>query len=276
MLKKTITIFTLYILMSVGEQVMATIPIEMPINTGLNHQQGMLTQPYTVPVYPTMSNVSDNYWTVFWHNDANLPPGPFLAKAIGQYPAWQPPQSNVVGGFTYGSRWISAYQNAENYRPAYYVFRTCFCLQEGFQRANFQLSMLHDDTIVGVWLGNKVSGSDVYHPVPNSAFPTVNAFSGNPSSVGFADNKFKAGRNCIYVVLRNNLTNKFMGLNVAGKVAAIGLLPTPGSGINGNVFQPCNCTGVALPRGAGITSDDKEGTKKFVDDIVNKLPKEPQ
>jgi hypothetical protein len=276
MLKKTITFMLLFISTGIGSQSKAIIPIEMPINTGLNHQQGMFTQPYTgVPAFSTLSNISDNYWTVFWHNDANLPPGPFLARVIGKFPTWQNPQSSGVGGFTYGSHWISAYQSAENYRPKYYVFRTCFCLQEGFQRANFQLSMLHDDTIAGVWLGNKVGGSDVYYQVTNSSFPTANASGGNSSRVSYADSKFKVGRNCIYVVLRNLANNKLMGLNVVGKVAAIGLLPTPGSGVNGNVFQACNCSGVALPR-AGIMPDEKEDTKNFVDEIVNKLPKEPQ
>lgn len=121
-------------------------------------------------------------------------------------------------------------------RPAYSIFRKCFCLLD---TANAQINIqVRADDMVHVWMntvtntmvsprpGNHSSGSP--WPYPSLQQPA------NPQY-------FRVGRNCIYVLVEDNVAPAgHIGFALTGQVSAPGLMPNAATGVNGN-FGACGC-----------------------------------
>lgn len=190
----------------------------LPLNTGFNHSN------FTVN---TTAGSPDNYWIKV--AASNAPVG-VPAFVINKHPAWQNPLSG--GGF--GSSWISSTAPNGTSPPGpqpYAIYRKCFCLMPGFQKAQLSFQIRGDDAIQ-VWL-NSVTGTIL--PGQGGSF-------GGPPITGTAQpSQFRTGVNCLYVLVEDT-GSVVTGFNLAGTVSAFGLMPMASAGA-GMSFAPCRCEG---------------------------------
>jgi hypothetical protein len=196
----------------------------LPLNTGYDHS---VHAPYPA-VTSTTSTVQDRYWiNIASYPTTPVPVGPSFVIPQG---GWAPPMP--------GSRWITAWNTlfspngTSTPRPAYTIFRKCFCLSEGYKNALLRFDLRADDT-VQAWLNTQL----------NPVLPAPYHFFGNFLSTplhGETDRGFRVGRNCLYVLVED--TGGAMGFDLAGDVSADGLLPTAAYGVE-QTFGQCSCGG---------------------------------
>lgn len=121
-------------------------------------------------------------------------------------------------------------------RPAYSIFRKCFCLLD---TAGAQLSLrVRADDNVQVWLNSVLNTLAPPQAGQLSSglgipYPSLPQYPANP-------HYFRLGRNCIYVLVEDTVANGAIGFTLAGTVSAPGLMPNAATGVNGN-FGPCGC-----------------------------------
>ncbi|HEX8626006.1 MAG TPA: hypothetical protein VF782_13150 [Allosphingosinicella sp.] len=194
----------------------------VPLNTGYNHSN------FTVYPAPGSATVLDNYWVKV---AANYPPINVPAFVINTHPAWQAPLSG--GGFP--SQWIGSTTPDGKSPPIaqrpYAIYRKCFCLMPGYQKAELSFQMRGDD-FIQVWL-NTVTSTIV--TAQNGSF------SGPPISGTAQPSQFRRGVNCLYVLVEDP-GGIVSGFNLAGTVSAFGLMPMAAAG-RGISFAPCQCEG---------------------------------
>jgi hypothetical protein len=201
----------------------------VPLNTGYNH---WLFQPYQVVTNPT-SNTPDQYWiNIASYLTTNPPIGPSWVLQVPSS-AWAqplpgPPQSH----------WISAWKTALNpavppfQYPAYTIFRKCFCLSPNFKKETATLSFqMRADDNFQVWFNSILNVARP--PTPANHWPGAQIVSSLPS----APHWFKAGRNCIYVLLED--TGGHMGFTLSGTFQADGLAEQPALGPAQTFRCPC-------------------------------------
>ena len=211
----------------------------LPLNTGFNHSN------FTVYPAPGTSTVLDNYWIKVASSNA-----PTLAPAfvINKHVAWQNPLSG--GGF--GSQWIGATTPNGQSQPGpqpYAIYRKCFCLMPGYQKAQLSFQIRGDDAIA-VWLNS----------VTNTLVPGQSGNHGGPAISGPAPGlspKFRTGVNCLYVLVEDTFS-VVSGFNLAGTVTAYGLMPMAAAG-TGTSFAPCQC-----PSGPQAAVEDRATIKAIV------------
>lgn len=230
----------------------------VPLNTGFDHW----TQLVYVPPPAAISTTRDDYWINLASYPATIPPTDrtFLVRTTGA--PWAPPLSFTSGGVTWGSSWISAWNRnasqtiATPSNPAYTLFRKCFCLREGFAKAEVVLKARADDTIQ-VWLNTQLQTL-----VP----PSWGNWNGTPVSGGTTNQQwFHPGVNCIYVLVED--FRGHMGLNLVGTISAIGLLAEPAKGTTGS-FEPCSCERGHGPTGAAPRGVGHEADQEVVNEII--------
>jgi hypothetical protein len=209
--------------------------------------------PYPNPT--VVSNQPDNYW-INIASSPNTPAGPSWVLHSPQASWWPTLLPN--------SRWISAWKTAASQsgtslsNPSYTIFRKCFCLQRGYQKASLSFQVRGDDNI-NAYLNSTLnqvltpSSGQWNSPLPLQSLPS------NPAW-------FRTGKNCLYVYLED--AGGFMGFDLSGSVSALGLLPTPASGTNGS-FEPCACNTGPIdqsggPRAAREASVDEEQVVKEI------------
>lgn len=246
-MKKT-GIFVILTIFAVCNSAFATQTV--PLNTGYNHA-------LTVDApYAPLPN-QDNYWIRIGSGFPALSPSVAPAFAISPAFGWLPPFPN--------STWINATNSSISIpgvnpnNPGYQVYRKCFCLRPGFNQARMQFRVRADDSVTIFFnnYGNQVLQGNL-----------SNWGGGNPYSVN-VDSGFKVGRNCLFVLVGDNLGGN-AGFNLAGNVQANGLLPTPSFGIQGQnnqgTFEPCGCE--QGPAGAQLqkkmVDDDEQAVREIV------------
>jgi hypothetical protein len=211
----------------------------LPLNTGYNYNSFSV---YPQPAGGT-STVSDNYWIKIASYEPptpSVPVAPAWVLPAAPPPPWAAPLTVVIGGSTIGSRWIGPRPVAASspgtsvQNPAYSVFRKCFCLMQGYQNPQLSFQVRADDK-VQVWL-NSVTNTLVPAQIGNWGSNAINSLPTNPA-------QFQTGRNCVYVLVEDNLGGH-MGFDLAGSVSALGLMPVAGAGTNVS-FAPCQCGGPA-------------------------------
>jgi len=148
--------------------------------------------PYPAP--PPAPTINDNYWI----NIATYPPvaTPAPAWVTTPHSLWAPPQA--------GSLWIGPRnQNTSDpavtaANPGYSIFRKCFCLAPDFREPRLSFNVRADD-FLQVWL-NTVTNVLVAPQAGNmsSTAPLISVQSNNPA-------QFRAGRNCLYVLVEDQL-----------------------------------------------------------------------
>jgi hypothetical protein len=208
----------------------------VPLNTGFNHSN--------FTVYPTPGTngpaVLDNYWIKV--AASNTPP---VAPAfvINKHNAWQAPLQLPASAGGFGSQWISSTTPNGASPPGplpYAIYRKCFCLMPGYQKAQMSFQIRGDDAIQ-VWLNS----------VTNTLVAGQGGSFGGPPINGAAQaSQFHAGRNCVYVLVEDT-GGVVTGFNLAGTVTAFGLMPMAAAGVDGS-FAPCNCTGTAAGTGTSV------------------------
>lgn len=213
------------------------------LNTGFNHS------PIVQAKYPI--GVADDYWI-------NIATYPTTTPAVGPSFNITPP----TGWFSpmANSNWISARNtyssgagtNSED--PGYSIFRKCYCLQQGFKQAQLNFQVRADDKIT-VWL-NTITNQVL---APSNG----NFNSATPLSASTATG-FRAGKNCIYVLLEDYF-GVAMGFDLVGNISAYGLLQTPAKGTSQS-FAPCSCAAGAT--GMAVNADEEQ---KMVTDIVKMI-----
>ena len=204
----------------------------VPLNTGYNHA---FFAPYPA-VSTTTSTTSDNYWINITSYPNTSPVAPAASWVLKlPTPAWLPPAP--------GSHWINSRPTAispgSQQDPGYSIFRKCFCLLPNVREAALRFNLRADDN-VQVWVNSVLN---VAVP-PNSGrwnwgAPIVS----NPSQ----PNWFRAGRNCVYVLVEN--TSQHMGFTLDGAFVAEGLMPMPAIGPDMKFDCGCNA-GVPGPANA--------------------------
>ena len=106
--------------------------------------------------------------------------------------------------FQPGSQWIGANASDPSAAPGTYIFQTCFTLCSGFDNADFELSVLVDNSAT-IW----VNGSQI---------ATATGF-GSPTPVSILrPAALRPGLNCLSFVVTN--FQNAMGLNVLGSLTA--------------------------------------------------------
>ena len=219
---------------------------QMPLNTGFNYS--------SFGPYPTVttfvSTTQDNYWI----NIASYPPTtPSVAPSfVLQAPTnWQPPLP--------ASHWISARSTVNSATgvipalPGYTIYRKCFCLRD-FSAPSLSFTLRADDT-VQVWLNSQVNV--MLPPQLGNWFTTaVSSLPSNPSW-------FRAGTNCLYVLVED--IGGQTGLNLNGTVTVTGPAPVPASGTTPT--YPCGCNVNATPSDIEATAaqDDSEVVAALID-----------
>lgn len=208
----------------------------------------------------------DNYWIKIASYEppaAVAPVAPArVVNAAG--PGWAP-----VGN----ARWVSPRTTTNSSpgtspaRPAYSIYRKCFCLLEGF--ANPQLSFrIRGDDRIQVWL-NTVT-TQLLAPVNGNIFAPTLPHSGGTSNIGH----FRAGRNCLYVLVEDQIGQNAGGINIghtgfvlSGTVNAAGLMPGAAFGTEGS-FGPCGCPGETQSGGGApgtpTASNDSEVVRSII------------
>ncbi len=149
-------------------------------------------------------------------------------------------------------------------RPAYSLFRKCFCLLRGFANATLSIRVRADDH-VQVWLNNLPN--TLVAPAMGQYFLSQGgplqgaAQQAGPTLPGY----FREGRNCLYVLVEDLTGN--VAFTLAGTVNAAGLMPNPAIGTNGN-FGPCGCPSESLSAdgspGPLAASSDSEAIQAMV------------
>jgi hypothetical protein len=198
------------------------------LNTGYDHATSALfaigTQdPYWIKIAsyePPATSVNVNpAWVI--------PPGGFATFPNAR---WLAPRSSPLS--TTGPNGTGTTPG----RPAYSIFRKCFCLLEGYLNPQLAIDLRADDN-VQVWL-NDVRNT-LIAPIngnlgggPPRSYPSQQS----PANPGF----FRTGRNCIYVLVEDNIAGGAIGFTLTGSVSAAGLMPNPAIGPAGN-FGRCGC-----------------------------------
>jgi len=162
---------------------------------------------------------NDDNWTVT-AEPPPLSPLPRPATIVNPHPAW----STISG-----SQWISANYVGPN---GCYTYEFCFCLNDDFKNPSLTGSMLADDNAT-VWLNNYFIAT-----VTNPGFVTPTTI---PQPV--PTSYFKAGTNCIEVVVQNEF-GVVTGFDLVGQVSATNGACCPGSGCisNGDCDDLNACT----------------------------------
>ncbi len=229
------------------------------LNTGYNHNNAGL-----LPI-----GQQDQTWIKIASYE---PPTTLVTVA----PAWvvSPPTPWIVSS---SAQWLGPRMSAAGTsgtspsRPAYSIFRKCFCLLDGpgpQVNPTINISVRADDN-VHVWL-NSVTQT-LIAPIagnhsggPARAYPSQQ-FPANPQY-------FRAGRNCIYVLVEDNVAppGNFIGFTLIGTVNAPGLMPNPAVGLNGN-FGPCGCPSEpnSSEGGHGTATGDQHNDSAAVQGIVD-------
>jgi hypothetical protein len=216
--------------------------ITVPLNTGYDHWWGTT---YGTAPSPTGLPKQDDYWM-------NVSTGATPAFAITKHPAWQ----NPLG--------ISTWINAQNSWASitgrqYYIYRKCFCLQQGYKGPVIKFQIRADDGVTA-WLNT----------ITNVVLsPTGGSFSGPPVNAA-SDKGFKVGSNCLYVLV-DDVGSVATGFNLDGNVsAAAGLLSTPAKGPNQS-YAPCSCgsgpagAAMRMEAGAGDDNDVIKSIREFAE-----------
>ncbi len=196
----------------------------LPLNTGFNHSN------FTVyPAPGTGPAVQDNYWIKV--AASNTPP---VAPAfvINKHTAWLGPLQLPASAGGFGSQWISSTTPNGASPPGplpYAIYRKCFCLLPGFKNAQLNFQIRGDDAIQ-VWL-NGVTSTILQ--------AQGGSFAGPPINGAAQASQFRAGRNCLYVLVEDT-GGVVTGFNLAGTVSAFGLMPMAAAG-TGMSFEPCQC-----------------------------------
>ncbi len=223
-----------------------------PLNTGYNHG---LPGPYPV-------GAADNYWIKI----ASYEPPSSGNTVVPVGPAWvvAPPTAwTPVPGAQYISprQTIFSSSGTSPARPAYSIYRKCFCLLPGFANPRLEFRARGDDnmqiwfnsmrnTLVAPGAGNfNVNDGPVYHRV------TTNMA------------HFRAGRNCLYVLIEDNVAFGATGFSLAGTITAAGLMPGAAFGPEGR-FGNCGCPGETTPGGAAPEAATAANDTEMVRAIV--------
>jgi hypothetical protein len=215
----------------------------VPLNTGYNHQ---IFAPYPA-VTSTTSTTNDNYWiNIASYPPTNPPVAPSWVLRIPPAP-WAPafPATNWISARnTVLSPSITSKEN-----PAYTIFRKCFCLLPNFKNPSLTFQVRADDTVqawfntqLNVALQPALGNWNFGQPLPSL-----------PSNPGW----FRAGKNCIYVLLED--FGGHMGFDLVGTIQADGLAPLPAFGVD-QKFE-CPCRGDVSPTResqASMADDDRE------------------
>lgn len=192
-----------------------------PLNTGFNHGIFAPYAPFSGP-----GNVADNYWI-------NIASYPTTNPPIGS--SWVLPQGGWAAPFP-NTHWISAWKTSAGpsgltpQYPAYTIFRKCFCLSPNFKNATLSFRMRADDHFQ-VWFNSILNVA--IPPTPSNHWPGAQIASSLPS----APQWFKAGRNCIFVLLEE--TGGHMGFDLLGSIQADGLSEQPAFGSSQTFGCPC-------------------------------------
>lgn len=198
------------------------------LNTGYNNA--------AFNVYTTPAPSPDNFWIKV---AASNPPVPAPSFMINPHQAWAPALPN--------SRWIGATPTGMG-APFYAIYRKCFCLMPGYRNPQLSFQIRGDDSIQ-VWL-NGVAGTIL--PAQGGSF-------GGPPLSGTAQvSQFRAGVNCLYVLVEDT-GGVISGFNLSGTVSAFGLMPVPAAG-TATSFAPCNCG----PTGRGASFNDRAVVQSLV------------
>lgn len=218
----------------------------MLLNTGYNHA--------TSSLYPP--GAADLYWIKIASYE---PPAAAVPVAPGRVVPVPYPYAFINDANWIAPRLSMASTAGTNLaRPAYSIFRKCFCLLNGYANPTLSLEIRGDD-YVHVWL-NSVTNTLVA-PTMGNYF----ASHGPPHQGTAQPQHFRAGRNCVYVLLEDVTGN--IAFTLAGSVNAAGLMPSPASGNNAN-FGPCGCPGEPnSTEGGGGTptaSDDREVVRAII------------
>lgn len=214
---------------------------QLVLNTGYNHVNSGL-----VPV-----GQQDPYWIkIASYEPPASPITVEAAWAVIMPVGFVPPMSLPAIGTNPSrpSRWLAPRQvpnsttdpsgRGTNFgRPAYSLFRKCFCLLRGFANATLSIQVRADDN-VQVWLN--YLPNTLVAPALGQYFPSQGAaHQGFAQQAGPADpGFFREGRNCLYVLVEDLTGN--VAFNLVGTVNAAGLMPDPAIGNNGN-FGRCGC-----------------------------------
>jgi hypothetical protein len=191
----------------------------MPLNTGYDHGSNTL--------YPI--GAADNYWIKIASYE---PPAPAVAVAPARVVNLGSPWGTIAGARWIAPRLSSASTSGTNHgRPAYSIYRKCFCLLEGYANPTLSVAVRADD-YVQVWLNNVTN--TIVGPTMGNYFSSQ----GGPHQGVAKPDHFRVGRNCIYVLVEDVTGN--VAFTLAGSVNAAGLMPIPAIGNNGN-FGPCGC-----------------------------------
>lgn len=185
----------------------------LPINTGYNNATG------TTHAF----GEADSNWQII----APDPGGgavPRPAGVIQKHSAWQSPLPN--------SQWITSYPTANNNLNADYWLEFNFCLQQGFANAKLDLQLRADDEAY-LYLNGKSTSNSIGSSLGSFGLSV-------PTSISYSGALFIAGKNSLFVKLRNTGAVA-MGLNIAGTVSANGL---GGAGLL--TAECCNPTGRIL------------------------------
>lgn len=202
----------------------ASAATSVPLNTGYNHH---FFEPY--PAVPPTSTTQDNYWIAI----ASYPPispnvSPAWVLNITPSPWLSPfPATRWVGP----RKTVHSPSGTSHFNPAYTLFQKCFCLLPNFKNPELSFRVRADDTIQA-WVNTQLNV--VLAPSPanfgGSAFPSI------PSNPEW----FRAGRNCLYILLED--TGGHMGFDLTGTVQADGLATLPGFGPDPTSEFDCPCT----------------------------------
>ncbi|HEX8560004.1 MAG TPA: hypothetical protein VF668_18045 [Pyrinomonadaceae bacterium] len=200
----------------------------LPLNTGYDHS---IYAPYPSPGppvgTPSPSATQDMYWI-------NIATYPTTGPAVG--PAYVIQPSLPWAGVTMpNAHWVGARNTFSSVAPTsfatpgYTIFRKCFCLSEGYKNARLNFQVRADDSLQ-VWLNTQLN--QLLAPSPG------NFQSYLPARSGGTDKGFRAGRNCLYVLVED--TGGAVGFIMSGDVSADGLLPAPARGVE-QTFGQCSC-----------------------------------
>lgn len=222
-----------------------------PLDTGYNHGSS---------TYYLLGN-ADNCWIKIASYE---PPAPSVAVAAARVI-----DPNIASWGSVGAPWIGPRPSplssggTSPANPAYSIFRKCFCLLSNYANPQISIRVRADDN-VQVWL-NSVT-NELISPIIGNYFsgmgpPRAYPAAGQPSNPEF----FRAGRNCLYVLVEDQLGH--IGFTLAGTVNAAGLMPGMAFGPDGD-FGPCGCPGGNPATGGGAIGQAAEGEAETVQAII--------
>jgi len=214
---------------------------QLVLNTGYNHVTG---GPITI-------GKQDPYWIkIASYEPPTSPIQVDPAWAVIMPSGFAPPMSIPAAGNNplRPSRWLAPRQLPNSTtgpngtgttagRPAYSLFRKCFCLLRGFANATLTIEVRADD-FVQVWL-NHLPNTLVAPAIGQYFLSQGGPLQGTAQQAGpTLPGYFREGRNCLYVLVEDLTGN--VAFNLVGTVNAAGLMPDPAIGTNGN-FGRCGC-----------------------------------